>query len=1279
MAMGRADGGGGRSEWNPRAWRHGGAPSAAFGGPPSLASTLRKTSGDLRRASACGLVLATILLASPAGAATILVDSMAMTIDAGTCTDAFNDVEIADLPGGDGFTTLPEAICAANGTPGADTIVLEDRTYTIAAPHNYWYGPTGLPAISSEITIEGNGAVIGRDAAAPKLRLFYVAGSLHPVLLGAPPPTGTALALSPGNLTLRDLTLRGGLARGGDGGGGGGAGLGGAIYNQGALLLDGVTATGNEARGGNGLLRGGGGGLGGDGSLLTGHGGGFKADVVPQVGFFLGGEGGSISGAGGVSALGGDGGDGSDVAPLAGGGGGGFVADGDDGNAGGSGGDGGGDAGSAPGNRGGGAFGGGGAAGQVTICGSAGGVGGGGGSCNGSGPGGGFGGGGGGRGPGGFGGGGGGGYLDFAGGLGGFGGGGGAAASGGAFGGNGGATGAGEFAEREGAGGGAGLGGVVFNHFGTLTLRNATLAGNAARGGVGGGAAVVDDFGGGGGAGLGGAIFNLNGTVTVESSTLAGNTVEGGAGGGVSGQDGQGAGASIFNHFQDDGVGNSVPAVTTTAAATSVSIEDSILADGTADPATPAVPDTFDAGNDCFRTAGTTVTLLGANLIESNATGANACGSPTATADPGLAALAENGGPTETMAIGAASPAFDAATSCPAPSADQRGLSRPQWTACDLGAFELTESTVDRDFGDAADPTFPTLLAGDGARHVLSSLFLGACVDAEADGQPAASADGDDLGAGSLAMGTCAVAGDDEDGVVFTSGLVAGGTATVGVTASAAGLLDAWVDFDADGAWQPGEQVFTSEALAAGVNSLSFPVPGAATVGPTFARFRLSTAGGLAPGGFAADGEVEDDALAIAPPIAISIDDVALAEGDAGPTAFDFTVSVSSTAIAVEVTATVTGGTATAPEDFAAVAPTVLTFAQGGPLTQTFSVAVAGDLRVEAEESFAVTLSSPSAGAFLLDASGLGTILNDDTATVTLAPVAASGPEGDAGTSPRTFQVTLDAAVQGGFSVAYTTSDGTATTAGGDYVDDDGVLAFAGNVGESHGITVAVVGDTVVEADETFTVALGAISGLASGIAPAAVTVAGTPAEGTILDDDTGVFGATLEARKTVSGTPLLGATLLYTIELTNLGPGPQADNPGDELVDVLPPQVALVGASADLGVAVAELATHTVTWNGALAAGETATIAITVEVLRSALGTLVANQAVLAFDADNDGVNEGAAVSDDPGAGGNDDPTTFLGVSIAEIPTLGTWGALLLALAIGLLGLRACGRALSP
>ncbi|MGO9957102.1 MAG: choice-of-anchor Q domain-containing protein [Solirubrobacteraceae bacterium] len=66
----------------------------------------------------------------------------------------------------------------------------------------------------------------------------------------------------------------------------------------------------------------------------------------------------------------------------------------------------------------------------------------------------------------------------------------------------------------------------------------------------------------------------------------------------------------------------------------------------------------------------------------------NSC--PGTNGDPMLGPLADNGGPTQTMALGAGSAAIDQvpATGAGCPATDQRGVSRPQGAACDIGAFE---------------------------------------------------------------------------------------------------------------------------------------------------------------------------------------------------------------------------------------------------------------------------------------------------------------------------------------------------------------------------------------------------------------------------------------------------------------------------------------------------------------------------------------------------------------------------------------------------------------
>jgi hypothetical protein len=143
-------------------------------------------------------------------------------------------------------------INAANGNGQSNVINLTAGAYDLTAVNNFWYGPDGLPDISSALTINGNGAVIQRDNAAPNFRLFYVSGGLS--------------GLPAGSLTLENLTLAGGVAQGGSSdGGGGGLGAGGAIFNQGMLNLTGVTLTNNQAIGGSGNAPVGGGGGGGMG------------------------------------------------------------------------------------------------------------------------------------------------------------------------------------------------------------------------------------------------------------------------------------------------------------------------------------------------------------------------------------------------------------------------------------------------------------------------------------------------------------------------------------------------------------------------------------------------------------------------------------------------------------------------------------------------------------------------------------------------------------------------------------------------------------------------------------------------------------------------------------------------------------------------------------------------------------------------------------------------------------------------------------------------------
>ncbi|MCA9218103.1 MAG: DVUA0089 family protein, partial [Planctomycetales bacterium] len=156
--------------------------------------------------------------------------------------------------------------------------------------------------------------------------------------------------------------------------------------------------------------------------------------------------------------------------------------------------------------------------------------------------------------------------------------------------------------------------------------------------------------------------------------------------------------------------------------------------------------------------------------------------------------------------------------------------------------FTISIGGEAQDFGDAP-AEYPTTLLNNGASHVIqSSVFLGASVDRESDGQPSADA-----------------SADTDDGVTFVSPLVPGRTSEIQVTASKAGKLNAWIDFNMDGDWNDGgEQVLTNADTVGGVNTYNISVPLGTTFETTFARFRFNTEGGLSPTGLALDGEVED-------------------------------------------------------------------------------------------------------------------------------------------------------------------------------------------------------------------------------------------------------------------------------------------------------------------------------------------------------------------------------------------------------------------------------------
>jgi endoglucanase len=220
-------------------------------------------------------------------------------------------------------------------------------------------------------------------------------------------------------------------------------------------------------------------------------------------------------------------------------------------------------------------------------------------------------------------------------------------------------------------------------------------------------------------------------------------------------------------------------------------------------------------------------------------------------------------------------------------------------------------------------------------------------------------------------------------------------------------------------------------------------------------------------------------------------------EGNSGTTDAVFTVALSAdhTGTVTVRVATTTGGptppAATSGTDFTPLGSTLLTFAPGVN-SQTVTVAVIGDTVVEASnESFGLSLTSPTGGAVLARTKALGIILDDDSdRTLSLSPLAVRVTEPLSGTADVTFTATLSADPGRAVTVDFATANGSAL-AGSDYTATSGMLSFA--PGErTKTVSVPVLADSVVEGEETFTLTLSAPTNatIAAGKGTATATIA---------------------------------------------------------------------------------------------------------------------------------------------------------------------------------------------
>ena len=158
----------------------------------------------------------------------------------------------------------------------------------------------------------------------------------------------------------------------------------------------------------------------------------------------------------------------------------------------------------------------------------------------------------------------------------------------------------------------------------------------------------------------------------------------------------------------------------------------------------------------------------------------------------------------------------------------------------------------------------------------------------------------------------------------------------------------------------------------------------------------------------------------------ITINDISLTEGNSGTKNFVFTVARSTNTSAVSVNYFTTDNSAVIPVDYTAKPTAPITFTAGGPLTQTVSVPVVGDITVEPNETFSLNLSN-CVGCAIVDNQGVGTIINDDLPPVTTA----TPPGGFYSTSqsvtltanePATIYYTTNGSIPTVSSTVYTTA-----------------------------------------------------------------------------------------------------------------------------------------------------------------------------------------------------------------------------------------------------------------
>jgi hypothetical protein len=535
-------------------------------------------------------------------------------------------------------------------------------------------------------------------------------------------------------------------------------------------------------------------------------------------------------------------------------------------------------------------------------------------------------------------------------------------------------------------------GGGIYNG-GTLNVTNSTISGNTVSGGAQ------------GTAGFGGGI--AGGTMTITNSTIAGNTaISSGGGGGISG-----------------GIGGVM------------NIKNTIIA-GNSSSFDPR-PDVMDG----YGVYGVIFTSKGNNVIGKsdgstgfvNGVNGDIVGTIAAPVDALLGSLANNGGPTQTMALLPGSPAIDAGNNAAItvppfpgpPFTDQRstGFARIVNGSVDIGSFE--------------------------SGFVITTTTVSSSLNPSDLGQP----------------------------VIFTARVTSEAgtpTGTVqfkvdGVNAGAPVALSSCCP----GSNASGAATFTTSSLTAGTHNI--------TADYTGGNYLAST-------GTLAGGQLVK--------LTLSINDISIIEGDDGTKTLNFTVALSVPSnLPVTANYATANGTATAPSDYTAIPMATLTF-NPGETTRTIGVTINCDQNFEPDEAFTVNLSSP-VNATIDKAQGTGTIQNDDVqggfvsfsqATYSVSKSAGFVTLTVNRTNDTSQPVTVDYATDDAGAPALCAIANGLASARCDFTVAMGTLKFA--PGETQkSFSVLLNPDSYVEGPELFTANLSNLTGGAAFVTPSSATV----------------------------------------------------------------------------------------------------------------------------------------------------------------------------------------------